>query len=120
VEETHIPRNIYRPIIVPYLGLELSEAGITVAFPLCVLVLVMTPFLAILLVAVGNCIYVKLRKGKPRGWVIHRFYKTGLPLSDIRGLLNARVKKYEISPGPRKKKELSIFGKEEEILRSVD
>lgn len=120
MEETRIPRNIYRPIIIPILGLEASEAGITMALPLCVLFLVMPPFWALPLVVVGNYIYVKLRKGKPRGWVVHRFYKTGLPLSDLRGLLNARVKKYEIFPGLRKEKELSIFGKEEQILRSVE
>ena len=119
MEEERVPRNINKPLIVPWLGLEVRELGITVMFIFPFLCLVMPATWAVIIVVVGNIIYAKLRKGKPPGWVWHRFYKTGLPLSAMPGLLNAKIRRYEISPGPYKEKGLSIFGKEEKILRSI-
>lgn len=126
MEEQKIPRNINKPMKISIIGLEVLEVGYTVFTPLILIYLIFDEeIIALLSVIVFNFIYVKARKGKPPGWIFHWLYKTGfrvfgVQIFHLRGLLNARVKNFEISPGIKNNlKEYRLFGKEEKILRSV-
>jgi len=48
------------------------------------------PLLGLLVGACASALYVRLTLGKPAGYLVHRLYALGLPLS---GLLDKRIKR---------------------------
>ena len=85
------PKLIDRPISI--LGLEIDE--ICFLMPIFYFSLVVfNPMIAILGVIFGWVLFLRIKKGKPQGAIIHFLYKLGVP---FKGLIKPVKKGYKFS-----------------------